>query len=132
MLFKDVSTHYFYRKNEMKRQDLLTNEEFIPLRINQKFAKAKNRIKFYNDKANEFRHSIAYINKPLHLNIRILNELMRGRKEATFHKQFLLGKGYSMGSYSHVEHYENKKQFAVHKYILLFLDNEQIKIINYK
>jgi len=132
MLFKDVLTHYFYRKNKMKRQDLLTNEEFIPLRINQKFAKAKNRIKYYNDKANEFRHSIAYISKPLNLNIRILNELMGGRKEATFHKQFLLGKGFSWGTYTHIEEYENKKQFAVHKYILLFLDNEQIKIINYK
>ena len=116
----------------MIKQDLLTKEEFLPTRINQKFAKAANRVKYYNDKANEFRHSIAYINKPLHLNIRILNELMRGKKEAIFHLQFLYGKGFSTGSYTHIEQYNSKKQFAIHKYILLFLADEQVKIITYK
>ena len=116
----------------MKRQDLLTNEDFVPSRINQKFAKAENRIKYYNDKANEFRHSIAYLNKPILLNIRILNELMKSKKEATFHKQFLLGKGFSMGVYTHIEQYDNKNHFAIHKYIILSLANEQIKIVNYK
>ena len=116
----------------MKRQDLLTNEEFIPSRINQKFAKAQNRIKFYNDRANEFRHSIAYISKPLYKNIKIVNELMGSKKESTFHKQFLLGKGFSIGAYTHIEQYDNKRQFAIHKYILMFLENEQIKIISYK
>lgn len=116
----------------MKRQDLLTNEEFVPLRVNQKFANSENRIRYYNNKANEFRHSIAYIHKPLHLNIRILNELMRGKKDAVFHKQYLLGKGFSTSCYSHIEIWDNKKQFAIHNYIFLFLDNEQIKIIKYK
>ena len=116
----------------MKRQDLLTNEDFVPARINQKFAKAENRIKYYNNKANEFRHSIAYINKPLNLNIRILNELMQVKKEAIFHLQFLYGKGFSTGSYTHIEQYNGKKQFAIHKYILLFLADEQVKIITYK
>jgi hypothetical protein len=116
----------------MKKQDLLTYEDFVPARINQKFAKAENRIKYYNNKANEFRHSIAYINKPLHLNIRILNELMQGKKEAIFHLQFLYGKGFSTGSYTHIEQYNSKKQFAIHKYILLFLADEQVKIITYK
>lgn len=120
------------KKKEMKRNDLLTNEEFIPTRINQKFAKPQNRIKYYNNKANEFRHSLAYINKPLHLNIRILNDLMKGKKEAIFHLQFLYGKGFSTGSYTHIELYNNKKQFAIHMYILLFLENEQVKIITYK
>jgi hypothetical protein len=113
----------------MKRQDLLTNEEFVPSRINQKFAKAQNRIKFYNDRANEFRHSIAYISKPLYTNIKILNELMRGKKEATFHKQYLLGKGFTIGLNTHIEQYDNKNLFAIHKYIILPLANEQIKII---
>lgn len=116
----------------MKRQDLLTKEEFIPSRINQKFAKPQNRIKYYNDKANEFRHSIAYINKPLNLNIKILNDLMKGQGEAIYHKQYLLGKGYSMGIYTHIEQYDGKNQFAIHKYIIIPLPNEQIKIIKQK
>jgi hypothetical protein len=116
----------------MKRKDLLTNEEFIPTRINQKFARAQNRIKYYNDKANEFRHSISYLYKPLQRNIMILNELMQGKEDGVFHKQFLIGKGYSLGINTHVENYENKNQFAVHKYIILVLANEEIKIIKSK
>ena len=116
----------------MKRQDLLTKEEFIPSRINQKFAKAENRIKYYNDKANEFRHSIAYLNKPLNRNIKILDELMNGNIETIHHKQYLLGKGFSFGIYTHIEQYDNKNQFAIHSYLILPMANEQIKIINYK
>ena len=114
----------------MKRQDLLTKEEFIPSRINQKFAKSENRIKYYNDKANEFRHSLAYLNKPLHLNIRILNEIMKGKKEGTFHKQFMLGKGFSVGVHTHVEKFGDKNEYAIYNYIIIPHANEQLKIIN--
>ena len=116
----------------MKRQDLLTKEEFIPSRINQKFAKPQNRIKFYNEKANEFRHSIAYLSKPLILNIRILNDLMKGKKEHTFHIEFLNGRGFTKRIYSHIEEYEGKNRFAIHKFIVLPLENDQIKIITYR
>lgn len=114
----------------MKRRDLLTNEEFTPSRINQKFASAKNRILYYNKLANEFRHSVAYINKPLNNNIKILNKLMKGKKEAMFHKQFLIGKDFSMGVHSHLIKYDNKNHFALHKYIILPMPDEQIKIIS--
>ncbi len=113
----------------MKRQDLLTKEEFIPLRINQKFAVPYNRIKYYNDKANEFRHSIAYINKPLHNNIRILNEIMKGKKEAIFHKQFLVGKGFYFGVHTHVKEYAGNNQYAIYNYIFFTVKDEQVKII---
>ena len=97
----------------MIRNDLLTNEEFIPTRNNQKFACPENRIKYHNIKANEFRHSIAYFKKPLVKNIKILDEIMNGKKEIEIHKQFLLGKGYSFGINSHVERFENKNHFNV-------------------
>jgi hypothetical protein len=116
----------------MKRQDLLTQEEFMPKRINQKFATSKNRIRYYNNKANQYRHSVAYISKPLHTNIKILNELMKGKKEETFHKQFLFGKGYTIGINTHFEEYEGKAHFAIHNYILISLSNNQMKIIKYK
>jgi hypothetical protein len=115
----------------MKRQDLLTNEDFFPSRINQKFANSENRIKYYNDKANKFRHSIAYLNKPIQQNIKILNELVKDKNEAIFHKQFLLGKGFSLGVYTHIEQYDGKNHFAIHTYIILPITNEQIKIIKY-
>jgi hypothetical protein len=113
----------------MKRQDLLTKEEFVPSRINQKFARPENRIKYYNDKAKQFRHSVSYINKPLHLNIKILRELMFGKKEATFHKQFLIGKGFSFGVLTHVKEYEGMNLYSVYNYTVITMANEQIKII---
>jgi hypothetical protein len=116
----------------MRRTDPLTNENFIAKRINQRFAKAANRIKFYNIKAKEFRHSTSYINKPLNSNIKILQELMVNKDEAIYHKQYLLGRGYSIGIHSHVENYQGKNQFAIHNFILMPLENEQIKIIRYK
>jgi hypothetical protein len=116
----------------MKRQDLLTQEEFVPKRINQKFATSKNRIRYYNNKANQYRHSVDYLSKPLHANIKILNELMKGKKEETFHKEFLLGKGFNIGIHTHFEAYEGKNHFAIHNYILISISNNQVKIINYK
>ncbi len=113
----------------MIRKDLLTGEAFIPQRINQVFASSANRIEYHNMKANELRHSAAYINKPLHVNLRILNELMRGRTEMIFHKQFLIGKGFSFTVHNHVNHHEGKNHYAVYQYTLVNLGDEQIKII---
>jgi len=116
----------------MKRIDLYTKEEFQPKRINQKFANSQNRIKYYNKKANEFRHSIAYINKPIQNNIKILNDLMIKKIEFIFHKQFLLGKGFNIEFYSHITTYEKKMCFAIHNYIVIPLSDDKIKIIKYK
>lgn len=113
----------------MNKRDLLTNEEFHSTRINQKFANAENRIKFYNNKANKFRQSIAFISKPLQNNIIILNELMAGKEECVFHKEYLLGKGYSLSIHSHIHRYQNKNHFAIHNYIIMSISETQIKII---
>lgn len=113
----------------MIRKDLLTGEAFVPQRINQVFANSANRIAYHNMKANQLRHSAAFINKPLHINLRILNELMKSRREKTFHKQFLMGKGFSFAVHNHVNNYEGKNHYAVYQYTLVNLGNEQIKII---
>ncbi len=113
----------------MTRKDLLTGEPFLPKRTNQKFINAKNRTAYHNKKANELRQSTLYINKPLHTNVRILNEIMKARKEATFHKQYLLGKGFSVNVHTHFMEYEGKSQFAIYQYILISMANDQIKII---
>ena len=117
------------KNKTMKRQDLLTNEEFIPLRINQKFANPKNRVKYYNNKANQLRHNNAFVNKPLHNNIRILNELLDKKSEVVFHKQYMAGKGFSFGVHTHYEDYNGKRYIAIYQYIIIPIENEQIKII---
>lgn len=78
----------------MKRNDLLTNEQFFAGRITQKFARPANRIKWHNRKATKLRQSIAYIQKPLQQNLKILLRLMQDEEEKKLHKQFLLGCGF--------------------------------------
>lgn len=111
------------------KSDLLTGEKFIPRRANQKFSTAANRIKFYNTKANELRHKSAFINRPLHVNLLILNEIMAGAKERVFHKQFLLGKGISFHVNTHCEMHANKRYFAMYHYTIIPMDNDEIKIL---
>jgi hypothetical protein len=113
----------------MLRKDLLTGELFPPKRINQVFANPMNRIAYHNKKANELRHSCAYINKPLHTNLRILNELMKESNEAVFHKQFLIGKGYEFGIYTHLEKMVGKNQFAIYNFTVFPTDENNIKVI---
>jgi hypothetical protein len=85
----------------MKRNDLLTGETFNATRINHKFAKPSNRIKFNNRKATKLRHSVQHINKPLHQNLKILNEIMVDTIKKKIHKQWLLGKGFNFGVMTH-------------------------------
>jgi hypothetical protein len=113
----------------MNRRDLLTNEEFVPTRINQKFANSSNRIKFHNQKANAFRHSSSFINKPLMNNLRILDELMFGKSEQIFHKEFLKGKGFNFGVCTHIKEIDNKNWFCYYHYVLINTSNDTVKII---
>jgi len=113
----------------MIKTDLLTGEKFESNRSNQNFSNPQNRIKYYNGKAKYFRQKTAYINKPLHNNIRILDEIMKDKVEIVWHKQFLLGKGLSFGVHTHYEMHEGKQYRAIYQYIIVQLENEQIKII---
>ncbi len=110
-------------------KDALTGESFVKTRINQKFATSANRIKFYNNQANKLRHSTANINKPLLTNLKVLNKLMMEKKEATFHKQFLIGMGFSFGVHTHVKMHEGKNHYAIYNFIVITAPNEQIIII---
>ena len=115
----------------MTKIDLLTGEEFFAKRINQNFATPQNRIKYYNNKASEFRRSIAYINKPLKINAMLLNELMRNKKSNIFHKEFLKGKGFNFSVQTHIEKYQGERYYAVYNYLIITLDNNRIKILRY-
>lgn len=113
----------------MIRKDLFTGELFNPKRINQVFANSKNRIAYHNKRANELRHSAAFINKPMHANLKILNEIMLGIKEKKFHKEYLLGKGFSFNICNNINEYNGKIHYAIYQYIIIILSNEQIKIV---
>ena len=112
-----------------ERKDLLTGETFVPQRINQRFVCPENRIIYYNDKANKIRHHLSVINKPLLAQWRILTELLSGKPEAVFNKQFLLGKGISFELFTNYDKYDGKTVNAIYEYIIIKLNDEQIKII---
>jgi len=113
----------------MIKTDLLTGEKFESSRSNQNFKNPQNRIRYYNGKAKNLRLKTAYINKPLHNNIRILDEIMKDKAEIVLHKQFLLGKGLSFGVHTHYETFQGQQYRAIYQYIIIPLDNGQIKII---
>ena len=109
-------------------KDLLTGEEFTPKRISQKFATPDNRIAYYNLKANELRHKNSFVNKPLHINVRILNDLLKNKSEEVFHKQFLAGKGFSFTIHTHFIEEGDKTLFAIYQYVIIPMGNDLIKI----
>jgi hypothetical protein len=116
----------------MERTDLFTGEPFYPSRITQKFACADNRIKYHNRKANKLRHSIMFINNPLYKNLRILNELMKGKNNGTFHKQFLLGKGYAFDVLTHFENFDGKRTACIYQYAISVGSSDEITFTRIK
>ncbi len=74
----------------MKR-DLLTNQPFEPTRSSMNFINSANRIRYYNQKAKKEREAIAYIQKPLIRNKRILDSLMKDKEVLLIHPEYLKG-----------------------------------------
>lgn len=111
-----------------EKTDPLTGEVFIALRSNQIFANDENRIRYNNLKAKELRENKSEIDKPLLHNYRILNELMAGKKEDVFHKQFLLGRGYSFMVLTHYEELNGLRLKAVYNFIIVPQEGDKIKI----
>lgn len=97
---------------------LHTGEEFLPRRSNQKFASAQNRIDFHNSRMSEIRKSRSFVDSKLHKNYGILDELMNGSNTRSFHKQFLLGKGYSFDVLTHFEAEDSKRFKAVYEFLV--------------
>ena len=113
----------------MIARDPLTNEEFVQRRSNQKFATPENRIAYHNQRANNLRNSIKEYSSALHRNLRILNELMDKKVQASFHKQFLIGKGFDFSIATHVVKIEGQPQRAIYDYAYIPKFKDQIEIL---
>ena len=83
----------------MKKQDLLTKEEFSPKRTNQKFACADNRKTYHNLKARKAREITRGVDYIIKKNWNILKHQLKGNERTTRSKQFLLGAGYNFKYY---------------------------------
>jgi hypothetical protein len=104
---------------ELTKKDPLTGEEFIPKRVNQRFASASNRKKFNNQQANQLRKKRAIIYRPLNKNHLLLMKLMKGIDESVFTYDYLEGYGIQYNSYSHIKEVEGAKHFFVFEFALI-------------
>ncbi len=103
---------------------LYTGEDFTPRRTNQKFANAKNRMDYHNDRIKKLKKAMASIDAKQQKNYFILLKLMDGRKEASFHKQFLLGKGYSFEVLTHYVVLNGLNRQAIYDFLIYEKDDK--------
>lgn len=117
-------------KNIELRTCPLSNEEFLPTRNNQVFSSKENRIIFHNQQNNQIRKRLSYINKQLLLNLRILINVLDGKKETILHKQFLLGKGFSFSVFTHftISKSSNNYCYCIYEVAYERIDEENYKI----
>lgn len=117
--------------NNFKKKDPLTGEEFIPKRVNQRFASSTNRIRYNNNQANDLRKKRAVIYGPLNKTHLLLIKLMNGKNEATYSKEFLKGYGVELNLFNHIVKIDDIGHHAIFEFVLIFLDNNTVKIIRH-
>lgn len=108
-----------------------SGEEFYPKRHNQRFAHPSYRIAFHNNMNNEIRRARYFVDNKLHKNYSILLEIMKEKEQESFHKEFLIGKGFSFDVKTHYKLYEGIKRHALYNFIIIE-DGNNIIIIRYK
>lgn len=110
---------------ERTKFDPYTGESFQAKRRNQVFATAQNRIDFHNEKAAQVRTEKEPINNALHKNRQILQSLLQDKEVAIYHRQFLLGAGFSFRQCTHFDKYEDRKAYGVFEYLWIREMDEQ-------
>jgi hypothetical protein len=110
-------------------KDPYTLEEFTQKRTNQRFASALSRQKFHNTRANELRNEMAFIQRPLYKNYKILKDLLENKSEIIVHREFLLGKSYDLSKATHISKLGSEMHYCVYNFILMPLANDLIKIL---
>lgn len=121
-----------FKSLKMKKVDPLTNESFVPQRINQRFASAINRKKWHTIQNRKLRHSLRFVTNPLQRNIRILNELMAEKSKTTWNKFFLQGKGMNLSIVTHFEKINDKSCPCIFHYAIVSKNENEVEIIKLK
>ena len=112
-------------------KDLLTQEEFIKHRSNQKFASARNRITYNNQKAWKKRITKGPIDKLLDLNRTILNRIIENKTEITVSRDYLLGAGFNFSFYSYIREVNGVTYSGIYEYGITKTNDGRFKIIKF-
>ena len=118
-------------KEEIRRIDPLTRDEFIAVRVNQRFAIPANRIKFHNESASELRKERAFLDKHVHKNHLICKQIYVEGSDNVFDNMWLLGKGLRSDATNHQVPYQGIIRNCIYEYMLIPLENKT-KIIKLK
>lgn len=116
---------------EITLTDPLTGEAFVPQRSNQIYKSRKTQVIFNNQKASTIRKEKKSVDRSLYLNFIIVRELMRNKKEETFPKDYLHGKGLNYDCFTGYLKFEGKYRHCIYNYIIVpdEVNNNLIKII---
>lgn len=114
-------------KNKKTKLCPYSMEEFEAKRQNQIYATAECRIAHHNEKNNNLRKQLSYINKQLLLNYKIASEIIGMNPSTLVHSQFLRGKGFSFKMFTHFQ--ETAEGYTIGLYDLCL---EKIDENNYK
>jgi hypothetical protein len=118
-------------KEEIRRIDPLTREEFIAVRVNQRFAIPANRIKFHNESASDLRKEREVINNPINKTQRLLRKLMGNKREAEFSYDYLDGYGIDYRCFNHYFKINGIRYPSIYEFTFIVDQaNKKIKIIN--
>jgi hypothetical protein len=112
-------------------KDLLTQEEFIKKRSNQKFGSSKNRIKYNNLKAREKRIKKAPVDKILDQNRKVLSSIIGDKIELIVSKDYLLGAGFSFNYYSFLKEVNEVNYFGIYEFGIAKTSDDKYKIIKF-
>ena len=118
-------------KEDIRRTDPHNGEKFFAFRVNQRFAKPENRIKFHNSQANELRKETSVINNAIIKTHRLYRILMGDKREAVFPYEFLKGYGINLSVFNHLVKINGVKHQAIHEFVIILIDENSVKIINY-
>lgn len=106
-------------------------KDFYPKRHNQRFDYPSCRVAFHNNINNKIRRARSRIDKRLHKNNSILIEVMKNKDQESFHKEFLIGKGYSFNVMTHYVMYEGSNRNAIYNFIII-PDSSRVYVIRIK
>jgi hypothetical protein len=106
-----------------------SNEKFIPKRSNQIYATNEYRIANNNLKQKNIRRFTRLTDKRLHLNFRVLLELMQGQREAEFNSEYLKGKGFNFSVLTGLIRKDNETLLCIYNYLYKQNSNNTITYV---
>jgi len=110
------------------RNDLLTGEEFIPSRRNQRFASRQNQVRYNNQLAQQKRDAKRPLDRALDVNRTILIRLLGGAESVTKSREFLLGAGYDFKAFTQTGKDEMFNYYCVYEMALFILGEDKYLI----